>query len=77
MRNRVKIFLFKEQGSSGDKRLTMFLEDALNLSLRKPQSLSVVRNHGFTREDVNFSVSILEWEILNVKPSSNRIFNIY
>ena len=53
------------------------LGDALNLSLRKPQSLSAVRNRGFKRENVNFSFSILGWEIFNVKPSPNRIVNIY
>jgi hypothetical protein len=66
----------REKEIAGRKWLKLFLRRHRNLSFRKLQRVSAAKINGFTQENVYQFFSILEPEMVNIKFSPNRIFNV-
>jgi hypothetical protein len=76
VRNGARHPFSREKETAGRKQLKLFLRRHPNLSFRKPQRVSAARIHGFTKENVDQFFYILEPEMVNIKFSPNRIFNV-
>jgi hypothetical protein len=76
VRNGARHPFSKEKETAGRKWLKLFLRRHPNLSSRKPKRVSAARIHGFIQENIDQFFPILEPEMVNIKLSPNRIFNV-
>ncbi|XP_072400257.1 uncharacterized protein [Diabrotica undecimpunctata] len=66
-----------ESKAAGKKWVRLFFKRHLELSLRRPQNLSMARDKGFTKENVDKYFSILKPELEKINFDPSKIFNVY
>jgi hypothetical protein len=67
---------FSTEKVAGRKLLRVFFKRHPELSVRRPQPLSVARIRGFTHENVEIFIAILKPELERIKYSAARLYNV-
>ena len=75
-RNNIRHPFSNDNEAAGMKWLALFFKRNPQLSLRKPQSLSLARVHGFTPENVAHFFSILLPEMEKINHNPMKVFNV-
>jgi len=76
VKNKLKHPFSKDSKQAGRKWYRLFIKRHPELSLRKPQALSLARIKGFTKENVDKFYSILKAELEKIKFNPNRVYNV-
>ncbi|KAJ4449784.1 hypothetical protein ANN_01188 [Periplaneta americana] len=76
IRNSIKHPFSSTNKAAGRKWMRLFLKRHPQLSLRKPQPLSLARIQGFSPENVQKIFSILEPELMKVNHNPLKIYNV-
>lgn len=76
IRNNIKHTFSIDKKTAGRKWLRLFLKRHPQLSIRKPQALSMSRIRGFTPENVSAFFSLLKPELVKIKFSAARLYNV-
>src|SRR5258705_9066413 len=75
-RNNLPHSFSSQTKTAGPKWLRCFLKRHTELSVRRPQSLSLARIHGFTQESVQLFFSILKPELEKINFDPTKVYNV-
>lgn len=76
IKNQVNNPFSSEAKAAGKKWVRLFFKRHPELSLRRPQNLSMARAKGFTKENTDKYFSLLKTELDKIKSDPSRIFNV-